>query len=111
MTDVTSMADDSQLLENSNINFMLITLSSFEICSYSLIVSDNDFRLHSDLNDARLAAYYIAQRCLTGVTKTGIIIIFLVQGLHHLNFSTPFTFIFSAVSLSTGPVMNKVLLF
>ena len=69
MTDVTSMADDSQLLENSNINFMLITLSSFEICSYSLIASDNDFRLHSDLNDARLAAYYIAQRCLPELRK------------------------------------------
>ena len=98
MTDVSSMADDSQLLENSNINFMLITLSSFEICSYSLIASDNDFRLHSDLNDARPAAYYIAQRYLTGVTKSRYQNQFSYS-LHHLNF--PFCLSFPITLLSS----------
>jgi hypothetical protein len=42
--------------------------------------------------------------------------LFLIQQQINLarcfqNFSTPFTFIFTAVTLSTGPVMNKSLLF
>jgi hypothetical protein len=37
--------------------------------------------------------------------------VFVFSGLvHQLNFSTPFTFIFKEVNLSTGPVINKVLL-